>query len=146
VRAFLKSLSAVAAGYVVMNAILGLFAPTPGDTSSAHYFLLTLAWTIVGAIAAGFVAAILAGRHEIPHAAGVGFLLIVWSLWSMHRQGITRPGWIEIIVAGCGPIAAMIGAALRMLTKKSKTGRPRDLPAGDNPQSASQSNPSTSRH
>lgn len=142
----LRSLSAVVAGYVVMNAILGLFAPTPADTSSAHYFLLTLAWTIVGAIAAGFVAAVLAGHHEIPHAAGVGCLLIAWSLWSMRRQGITRPGSIEIIVAGCGPIAAMIGAALRMLTKRSKTGKPRDRPTGDNPQSASRSNPSTSPH
>jgi hypothetical protein len=142
----LRSAAAVAGGYGFMNLILGKFAPAPGNAGSADYFLLSLAWTIVGAVAAGFVAAVIAGRHEITHAAGVGFLLILWSLWSMRQQGIARPGWIETIVAGCGPIAVMIGAALRMLTKRSKTEKPPERPTGENPPSASPSSPSTSPH
>ncbi len=142
----LRSLAAVVAGYAVLAAILRAFAPAPADAADMNYFLLSLTWTIVGAVTAGYAAALIAGSHEIPHAAGVGFLMIVMSLVSMRQRGISRPGWYETTVAGCGPIAAMIGAAVRMLTKRSKTGRPRDRPAGDNPQSASQSNPSTSPH
>ena|SRR5690242_16555648 len=133
-RSLMKSLWAVAAGCLVMIAILNGFAPAAGNASGANYFLLTVTSTVVGAIAAGFVTAFFAGHHEIPHAAGVGLLMIAWGLWSIHRQGIIRPGWIETIVGGCGPVAAMTGAALRMLTKRSKTGKPRDRPGGDNPQ------------
>jgi hypothetical protein len=129
------------AGYLFMNLILGTFAPKPFDTSSANYFLLTLTWTVFGAIAAGFIAALIAGSHEIPHAAGVGFLLILWSFWSMSQQAITRPGWIEITVGGCGPIACMIGGAIRMFTKGSKTEKPPEQPGADNPPSPSPSNP-----
>jgi hypothetical protein len=141
VHGLLRSLAAVAAGYAVMAAILRGLAPESGDSAGMNYFLLSATWTIVGAIAAGFVAAWIAGRREIPHAAGVGFLMIVTSLVSMRRQETFRPGWYETAVAGCGPIAAMVGAALRMLTKRPKTGKPRERPGGDNPQSTSQSNP-----
>jgi hypothetical protein len=134
----LRSVAAVVAGYAVIATILRAFA--------TDNFPLTLAWTIAGAIAAGFTAAFIAGRHEIPHAAGVGFLMIAMSLWHMRRQGIAQPGWFETTVAGCGPIACMIGAALRMLTKRSKTEKPPDRPAADNPPSASPSNPSASPH
>jgi hypothetical protein len=126
------------AGYAVMAAILRAFA--------IDNFPLTLARTIAGAIAAGYIAGLIAGSHEIPHAAGVGFLMIVMTFVSMRRQAILQPGWYETTVAGCGPIACMIGGALRMLTKGGKTERPPARRRGDNPRSASPSNPSASPH
>ena len=108
----LRSLAAVLAGCALVFGILrGLTPPAPG-------FLLGVVVTIAGAMAGGFVTAWIAGSHEIPHAAGVGLAMIAMSVLSMRVQGAVRPGWYEIAVAGCGPIAAMVGAAIRMLTKK----------------------------
>jgi hypothetical protein len=106
----IRSLTAVAAGCAVTFAALRGLA-------SAH-FLLSVTSTIAGALAGGFLAAWIAGGHEIPHAAGVGFAMIVLAVVSMLRQGMLRPGWYETAIAGCGPVAAMTGAAIRMLTKK----------------------------
>jgi hypothetical protein len=120
----LRSLAAIAAGYAVMAAILRGLAPAPADAGGMNYFLLSITWTVAGAMAGGYVAAFIAGSHEIPHAAGVGLLMVAMSIVSMRQQGASRPGWYETAIAGCGPIAAMIGAALRMLTRR---GKPKDL-------------------
>lgn len=134
----LRSLAAVVAGYALMAAILRGFA--------IDNFVFTVSRAIVGAVAAGYLAGLIAGRHEIPHAAGVGFLMVAMTFVSMRQQAIPQPGWYEITVAGCGPIACMIGAALRMLTKRSKTEKPVGPRGADSPPSASPSNPSASPH
>ena len=120
-----RSLAAVAAGYAVMAAILRGLAPVPTDAGGMNYFLLSILWIIAGATTGGYVAALIAGSHEIPHAAGVGLLMIAMSIVSMRQQGASRPGWYETAIAGCGPTAAMIGAALRMLTRRR--GKAEDL-------------------
>jgi hypothetical protein len=107
----LRSLAAVIAGCALVFGILRGLAPNPG-------FVLGVIVTIAGAMAGGFLTAWIAGSHEIPHAAGVGLALIVMSVLSMREQGAVRPGWYETAIAGCGPIAAMVGAAVRMLAKK----------------------------
>lgn len=142
---FVRSLAAVLAGYATMALILRLAAPAPPDSADMNYFLVSITWTVASAIAGGFIAALIAGSHELPHAAGVGFLMIAMSLVSMRRQGVMRPGWYETTIAGCGPIAAMMGAALRMLTKR-RSGNSPDSPAAGNPPPASQSNPSANPH
>lgn len=115
---FVRSLAAVAAGCAVTFAILRGFAPAPADSAGMNYFMLSIAWTVAGAIAGGFVAAWIAGGREMPHAAGLGFIMVAMSFVSMKQHGASRPGWYETAVAGCGPIAAMLGAALRMLTRR----------------------------
>jgi len=134
----LRTIAAVLTGYALIAAILRLF---PTDI-----FLLAVTRTILGAIIAGFITALIAGSHEIPHAAAVGFLMIVMTFVAMRQQAILQPSLYEIAVAGCGPIACMIGAALRLLTKPAKTGKPRAQPGADNPQSASPQNPSATPH
>jgi len=134
----LRTIAAVLTGYALIAAILRLF---PTDI-----FLLAVTRTILGAIIAGFITALIAGSHEIPHAAAVGFLMIVMTFVAMRQQAILQPSLYEIAVAGCGPIACMIGAALRLLTKPAKTEKPRAQPGADNPQSASPRNPSATPH
>ena len=134
----LRTIAAVLTGYALIAAILHIFA--------TDIFLLAVTRTIIGAIIAGFITALIAGSHEIPQAAAVGFLMIAMTFISMRQQAILQPGWYEITVAGCGPIACMIGAALRLLTKQSKTGKPPAQPIADNPQSASPRNPSATPH
>jgi len=44
-------------------------------------------------------------------------LMIGTGFVAMRQEGATRPGWYEILIAGCGPVSAMLGAAIRLLTK-----------------------------
>jgi len=134
----LRTVAAVLTGYALIAAILRIFA--------TDIFLLALTRTILGAIIAGFITALIAGSHEIPQAAAVGSLMIVMTFVSMRQQAILQPGWYEITVAGCGPIACMIGAALRLLTKQSKTEKPPAQPTAESPPSPSLSNPSKTPH
>jgi hypothetical protein len=39
----------------------------------------------------------------------------------MRQEGVSRPGWYQVTIAGCGPISALIGAAIRLLTKPNQT-------------------------
>ncbi|MEP6714288.1 MAG: hypothetical protein ABJC09_01865 [Terriglobia bacterium] len=113
-KRWLRSVVAVLAGYAVIAVFLRVF----GAPSPAGSFVWFACATILAAIAGGFATAWVAGSHEIPHAAGLGLLMIVATLVSMFRNSVTHPGWSEITAAGCGPIAAMLGASLRILTKR----------------------------
>lgn len=78
---------------------------------------LSVAWTVAAGVVAGYLAALIAGGHEFPHAAAVGMLMIGMSFLSMRAEGAPRPGWYQITIGGCGPISALIGAAIRLLSK-----------------------------
>jgi hypothetical protein len=100
------------------------------------YMVASVAWTVGAAIAGGFVAAWIAGRRELPWSAVVGFLLIALSVVAMRRRGTAQPGWYETAVAGCGPISALVGGAIRMLTKPRRSERSPDAQAGATRRSA----------
>lgn len=110
--AFVQMLSALAGSFTAGNAI---------NAAPGKYLLLSVTWTIGAAVLGGYVAALIAGAHEFPHAAAVGLLMIGMSFLSMREEGASRPGWYQITIAGCGPISAMIGAAIRLLTKSRQT-------------------------
>lgn len=126
-----RSLLAVLAGFAVAVGLIRAFAdwtpPAESYATSMNYFLVSLTCTILAAVIGGYLTARIAGSHEFPHVAAVGFLMIAMSMISMRQAGETRPGWYEISVAGCGPLSAMIGAALRLLTKRRPAPR---RPAG----------------
>jgi hypothetical protein len=82
------------------------------------YLVLSVSWTVAVAVIAGYIVARIAGSHEFPHTAALGLLMVVVSIASMRQQGIAQPGWYQTTIAGCGPISAMIGAAIRLLTKQ----------------------------
>jgi hypothetical protein len=79
--------------------------------------LVTVTGTVIAAIVGGYIAARIAGAHEFPYAAAVGMLMIGMSVLSMRQAGVSKPGWYQITIAGCGPISALIGAAICLLTK-----------------------------
>ena len=85
--------------------------------TSASGLWLGISATVAGAILSGYVTALIAGAHEFPHVAAVGMLMVITGFLSMRQEGAARPGWYEIAIAGCGPISAMIGAAIRLLTR-----------------------------
>ena len=129
---FARGVVGVLFGFGVLFAIvhmLSAFAGSLSNTAPGNYLFLSVAWTIAAAIVAGYISARIAGAHEFPHAAAVGMLMIAMSFLSMRQEGVSRPGWYQITIAGCGPISALIGAALCLLmkpalTKEQAGGRP----------------------
>jgi hypothetical protein len=123
-----RSLLSVCLGFAVFFGMVRVMAAVVGsgpDTSGAYtsrpvmnYLIESLSWTIGAALIAGYITARVARSREFPHAAALGLLMVMAGFLSMRQQGITKPGWYQTTVAGCGPIAAMIGAAVRMLTKR----------------------------
>jgi hypothetical protein len=119
-----RSVMGVLFGFGVFFAIinmLGAFAGSLTNTPPANYLLLSLAWTVAAGVLSGYITARIAGSHEFPHAAAVGMLIIVLGFLSMRQEGASQPGWYQITIAGCGPISAMIGAAIRLVTKPRQT-------------------------
>jgi hypothetical protein len=111
----------VAIGFALFVAALQLIPwlaeLTGSDGTGMSYMMMSITWTIVAAIICGFVTALVAGAHEFPHASGLGFLMIGLSFVSMQQESISRPTWYQTAIAGCGPISAMVGAAIRMLLR-----------------------------
>jgi hypothetical protein len=116
-----RSLAAVAVGYAVMAAIIRYFAPAPSE--GMNYFLLSATCIAAASMFGGFATALIADGHEFAHAAGLGFIMVAMSIVSMRRAGEATPGWYETSIAACGPMAALLGAALRLLFKRSPSPR-----------------------
>ena len=104
--------------------VFRLAGPAENYATSMNYFLVSLTSTVLAAVVGGYITALIAGSHEFPYAAGLGFLMIAMSIVSMRQAGASRPGWYETSVAGCGPLSAMIGAAFRLLTKRGPSHNP----------------------
>lgn len=123
---FLRSLGAVLAGFAVVALAIGFLRPVVNRAFGVESFqafnlpvlVATIGYSVTAAVAGGYVTAWIAGRRELPHAAGLGLLMIAMSVVSMRQHGEVRPGWFETTIAGCGPVAAFFGSALRRLTKR----------------------------
>ncbi len=107
----------VAVGYAVMALFLHFFGPGPTGAGMA-YFIESAAWTVAGALLAGFATAWIAVGAELPATSTLGFIIVAMSLVAMRREGISRPGWYETSMAGCGPVAALLGAAIRLFIRR----------------------------
>src|SRR5580704_8590375 len=79
----LRGIVGVLLGFGVFFAIARMLAGSS--------LLLSVTWTIVAGIFAGYLAALIAGAHEFPHASAVGLLMIGMSFLSMRAEGAPRP-------------------------------------------------------
>jgi hypothetical protein len=120
-----RSLVSVLFGFAVFFAIVRMLTAFAGSLEAngpvLNYLLLSVTLTIAAAVLGGYITARLAASHEFPHTAALGLLMVVMSFVSMRQEGISQPGWYQVTIAGCGPISAMIGAAIRLLTKGRQT-------------------------
>jgi hypothetical protein len=120
-----RSVVAVVVGFlvfVVFIRMLNVFTGVAAEGGAVmNFLLLSVTWTVAAAVLAGYTAARIAESREFPHAAALGLLMVIVSLASMRQEGIAQPGWYQTTIAGCGPISAMIGAAIRLLTKGRQT-------------------------
>jgi hypothetical protein len=120
-----RSVFAVLVGFGFFLAVIRMLAAFTGSLEAGgavmNYLLLSVAWTVAAAVLGGYITARVAGAHEFPHVAAVGLMMVAASFVSMRQEGIAQPGWYQTTIAGCGPISAMIGAAIRLLTKGRQT-------------------------
>jgi hypothetical protein len=121
-----RSILSVVLGFAVMAGIIMYVTPIAARyyraedfrTINPAYMIANLAYSAAAAISGGFLTAWIAGYREMRHASVLGLAMIVMGFVSMRMQGQHQPGWYEVVIAGIGPIAAMLGAALRLLTKR----------------------------
>lgn len=122
---WLRSVVGVLVGFGFLAGVLILVTPPAARAFGAENFralnqmfmLVNLTYTSVAAILAGFITGWIAGRKEIRHASMLGLLMIIAAFVGMKQQGQDTPGWYEIVLGGCGPMAALVGAALCMLVR-----------------------------
>jgi hypothetical protein len=107
-----RSLLAVLVGFAIFWAAMYWF---PSES-----FTAVLGITVASSVVAGYVTSLIAGFYEFPHSSTVGMLIIIYAFVSMLKQGLTRPEQFQIAIGGCGPVSTLIGAAVRVLTKKRR--------------------------
>jgi hypothetical protein len=118
---FAKGLAGVVLGFLVFAAITSWLAGLGeqwGPAAQSTYLFANLACIVAAAALAGYIAAFFGEGHEFPWAASVGLLMVILAFSQMRTEGANRPGWYHMMLAGCGPISALIGAAIRVLTKR----------------------------
>jgi hypothetical protein len=113
---FARGIAGVGIGFALFIGAVRMVSPSDG-------LALNATCTIAAALVSGFITALIAGSHEFPWTATVGLLMVGAAFQTMRQQEILRPGWYEMTIAGCGPAAAMLGTAIRLLTKP-RTKRP----------------------
>ncbi len=90
---------------------------TNAESTAMSMMLMTIGWTVIAAMICGFLTALIAGSHEFPHVAAVGMLMVGMSFLSMQQEALSKPGWYQMAIAGCGPISAFFGAGIQMLRR-----------------------------
>jgi hypothetical protein len=128
-----RSAVAVLVGFLIFIVFVRILAAFTGGLEAGgavmNFLLLSVIWTVAAAMVSGYTTARLAGSREFPHAAALGLLMVVVSFLSMKHEGMAQPGWYQTTIAGCGPLSAMIGAAIRLLTKPRQTANGNMSPA-----------------
>jgi hypothetical protein len=120
-----RSLFAVAAGFAATN-ILSLLADNLFRTLVPESFseqgldtrglLLTLLANAVCGIAGGYVAARIATRQYVLHAAALGVLMLVVSIAATAFFWDRAPAWFHLTTLALTVPVAMLGGKIRSLT------------------------------
>ena len=115
--AFLRSIVAVLAGYVVFAvsafAVFRLSGQAPHAVASGPVVLLTIAAGIVFAIAGGYMAAWIAGRRPLAHGIAVALVLALGAGASLVATVGHGAIWSQIAALLCMAPAAATGGWLR---------------------------------
>ena len=121
----LRSVLSIILGFAAMAGIVYWLTPIVARyfraedfrTLNPGYMLANLTYSAIAAVIGGYVTAWIAGYREIRHASVLGLVMIAMSFVSMRLQAEKQPGWYEVVIGGVGPVAAMLGASLRMLVR-----------------------------
>ena len=119
----LRSAMAIVGGYLVMVMVVGLCtyalmlltpswfpgtAPPPGP-----YLAVNIAYSVVAALAGGYVAAWIAPRRPVKHALLLAVFALVMAIASAVLQGDRQPRWYQVVLAVCMPMVIALGGWAR---------------------------------
>jgi hypothetical protein len=119
VPAVLKSVLAVLGGYLTMAIVVMLFTgglkmlipsrfPTDGAPTGS-YLTVNIAYSLVAALAGGYVSAWIAPRLPVQHAVALGVFTPVMSIVSAMQFGNRQPRWYQVLLAVLMPPAVVLG-------------------------------------
>src|SRR5258708_184034 len=99
-----RSLLAVVLGFGLFAIVTGLATPramrafgvSELATFQMAFFITNLAYSVVAALAAGYLTGRIAGKLEIAHAAAVGIVIVIATFLRMRQHGAAQPGPYEM--------------------------------------------------
>ena len=133
-NALLRSVAAVVMGLVTGMAIvialtyLAVFLFFGGDMTAPPtppYLALNVAYSFGAAVAAGWLAGLLAGSRPVLHAAGVAVLMVLLSAGGGSGSAEGVPGWYAPTLTVLMPLGALVGGWVRERSVRA------GAPAGD---------------
>lgn len=112
----LRSVLAVVAGYLMAAFTAGAIGAMLFSAEATSPLVLRLLpglfFLIVGGLAAGFLAAAIAGWAPLGHAAVVAALAMVAGLMALADQNAPEPGWFLLLGTALEAPAVLAGGAL----------------------------------
>ena len=115
----LRSVIAVIAGFLTLNFIvivLTLIAVSTMHLKSGHptpaYLVLNVVYSFFAAAAAGFVAALIAGRKPLQHAASLAAIMLAFGIFSYYKYAGTQPLWYQLMMMIVPPLCVLAGGAI----------------------------------
>ena len=119
----LRSVLAIAGGYLVMVAVVGLctfglmlLTPSwfPGaGTPAGPYLAVNIVYSVIAALTGGYVAARIAPQRPVKHAVLLAVFALVTSIVSAVLQGDRLPRWYQVLLAVCMPMVIVLGGWAR---------------------------------
>jgi hypothetical protein len=111
----LRSIGAVAAGYIVFGAsaalLFQLSGRAPHDPAPVAFKTASIIWGCTFALVAGWLTARVAGKHPITHAAVLAAIIALGAIVSMVMSR-TGEVWSQIAAAGLMAPSAWLGGRL----------------------------------
>jgi hypothetical protein len=128
VIAFLRSIIAVLAGYVVFAAsafaVFRLSGQAPHADASIPFMLLSIATGVVFALAGGHVAGWIAGRRPVAHGVAVAAVLALGAIVSLVATVGHGAIWSQVAALLLMAPSAVLGGWLRARSMEHRASAP----------------------
>ena len=115
----IRSVLAVLAGYAVLTAVVLLLfflwsgGAEPTETPTRDFMLLALGVGFVGAVAGGWVTAVLAPGHRWKHVQGLAAVILLVAAVNLFWAAGDEPLWFQLGNIGLGVAGVFVGGSLK---------------------------------
>lgn len=131
----LRTIMSILGGFVTMAVMVIVFTPVsvllilgrpvPGEVlrPTTLYLVVNLVFSLVSAIAGGYVCAWIAGYRSMIAVMGLGAFVAMMSILSAltpNPQGGEQPIWYPYVIGLTGLVGCLLGGMIRMITSRRK--------------------------
>lgn len=124
----MRSILAIIVGFLTMNFIVILFttiAVAILHLKSTHptsgYLVFNILYSFLAATAAGYVAALIAGRKPLQHALVLAAIMLAFGIFSYRHYTGLQPHWYQLIMIAVPPLCVLAGASIEARSARSLT-------------------------